>query len=113
MSSCHSTLEEIRKFAKMSKCICVQFVGFCSGNAHYIPKEIAAVYKKPAPVLNSKYSSEIEKHFIFEDKKKKNDPYYTQTYKKKESLRDGLIGPLFEHWGLVFFWYYFVARVTI
>lgn len=80
LSSCYCTREEIRKFAEESKSIGVQYVGICCGNAPHFLREVAAVYEKPAPAL--KYSPEIEKHFIFGDEKK-NDPYYTQTYKKK------------------------------
>eukprot|EP00105_Crassostrea_gigas_P012567 XP_011428601.1 PREDICTED: S-methylmethionine--homocysteine S-methyltransferase BHMT2 [Crassostrea gigas] len=80
LSSCYCTREEIRKFAEESKSIGVQYVGLCCGNAPHFLREVAAVYEKPAPAL--KYSPEIEKHFIFGDEKK-NDPYYTQTYKKK------------------------------
>lgn len=98
LSSCYCTREEIRKFAEESKSIGVQYVGICCGNAPHFLREVAAVYDKPAPAL--KYSPEIEKHFIFGDEKK-NDPYYTQTYKKK-SLRNKLIDHLFEFGGLVY-----------
>lgn len=80
LSSCYCTREEIRKFAEESKSIGVQYVGLCCGNAPHFMREISAVYEKPAPAL--KYSPEMEKHFIFGDEKK-NDPYYTQTYKNK------------------------------
>lgn len=80
LSSCYCTREEIRKFAEESKSIGVQYVGLCCGNAPHFLREISAVYEKPAPAL--KYSPEMEKHFIFGDEKK-NDPYYTQTYKNK------------------------------
>lgn len=80
LSSCYCTREEIRKFAEESKSIGVQYVGLCCGNAPHFLREISAVYEKPAPAL--KYSPEMERHFIFGDEKK-NDPYYTQTYKNK------------------------------
>ncbi|XP_065939377.1 uncharacterized protein [Magallana gigas] len=43
---------------------------------------VGKVFARVISAATLKYSPEIEKHFIFGDKKK-NDPYYTQTYKKK------------------------------
>ncbi|XP_048740861.1 betaine--homocysteine S-methyltransferase 1-like isoform X3 [Ostrea edulis] len=78
LSSCYCTREEIRKFAEECKNLGIQYVGLCCGNAPHFLREVAGVYGTPAAAL--KYSPEMEKHFIFGDEKK-NDPYFTKTYK--------------------------------
>ncbi|KAK3102274.1 hypothetical protein FSP39_010105 [Pinctada imbricata] len=80
LHSCLCSREEIYNFATECKNMGIQYVGLCCGNSSNLLRILPEVYEKPAPAL--KYSPEMEKHFIFGDKKKFSN-YYTETYKSK------------------------------
>ena len=84
LPTCLCSRGEIEEFAKATKELGVQYVGLCCGNAAHYTRIVAEAYGRTPPA--SKYSPEMEKHFIFGDQQNPNfKSFYTDFTKKQIS----------------------------
>ncbi|KAL3852209.1 hypothetical protein ACJMK2_015881 [Sinanodonta woodiana] len=82
LPACLCSRWEIQQFAEECKNIGIQYVGLCCGNASHYLRIVAEVYGKNPPA--SKFSPEMDKHFIF-GRKLETNTYFTEHVKSQIS----------------------------